>query len=263
VLTSDTNVTLPDGEVVASGTRLRDKFHLTKYAKADLFVPCGGRPGAVNQSNVDQLFESGKCKFTYIVEGANLFITAGARAVLEKAGVHLIRDASANKGGVTASSLEVFASLALSGADHEKYMTVPPGGEKPEFYEQYIADVVATVRANARAEFETIWRENQASGTSKVALTQAVSAKINAIQDAAMRDLDVDSPLFQHVLTKACPPLLLERAGVAAIRANVPPAYLKAVVASYLASRYVYAEGVGAGEFAFFKFMNSLNPSTA
>ncbi len=43
----------------------------------------------------------------YVVEGANLFLTQDARLQLEKAGVILYKDASANKGGVTSSSLEV------------------------------------------------------------------------------------------------------------------------------------------------------------
>merc|ERR1719253_2124817 len=81
VLVSDKNVTLPDGTEVESGTVLRDTFHLSPWATADLLVPCGGRPGAVNASNVNLLFSSGKCKFKYIVEGANLFITQAARVL--------------------------------------------------------------------------------------------------------------------------------------------------------------------------------------
>lgn len=43
-----------------------------------------------------------------IVEGANLFLTQDARLQLEKAGVILYKDSTANKGGVTSSSLEVW-----------------------------------------------------------------------------------------------------------------------------------------------------------
>lgn len=48
-----------------------------------------------------------------VVEGANLFLTQDARIVLEKSGMILFKDASANKGGVTSSSLEVIALLRL------------------------------------------------------------------------------------------------------------------------------------------------------
>merc|ERR1719262_650406 len=120
---NDLNVTLPDGTKIAAGVDLRDTFHLSKYASADMFVPCGGRPNAVHAGNVKQLFKAdGSAKFKYIVEGANLFFTTDARKVLEAAGVKLFRDASTNKGGVTSSSLEVFAALAMSPADHTQKM---------------------------------------------------------------------------------------------------------------------------------------------
>jgi glutamate dehydrogenase len=64
--------------------------------------------------NVDKMFDkNGKPRFKYIVEGANLFISEDARAVLEDAGIILFKDASTNKGGVTSSSLEVLAGLAM------------------------------------------------------------------------------------------------------------------------------------------------------
>ena len=44
---------------------------------------------------------------------------------------------------------------------------------------------------------------------------------------------------------------------MAKIKKNVPGAYLKAVVGSWLASHYVYEEGVMSNEFNFFKFMQS------
>lgn len=77
-------------------------------ATADFFVPCGGRPESVNLQNVHKMFHSnGAPKFKYIVEGANLFISEGARQKLEDSGIILFKDASTNKGGVTSSSYEV------------------------------------------------------------------------------------------------------------------------------------------------------------
>ena len=113
VLLDDRDVRLPSGEIVPDGTDFRNNAHF-RY-KADLFVPCGGRPEAINISNVSQLFdEDGKCNYKYIVEGANLFLTQQARLYLEKRGVVVYKDASANKGGVTSSSLEVLVGLGLS-----------------------------------------------------------------------------------------------------------------------------------------------------
>jgi len=113
VLIEDHDITLPSGEVIPDGIDFRNTAHF-RY-KADLFLPCGGRPEAVNISNVGQLFdEDGKCHYKYIIEGANLFLTQQARLYLENRGVVVFKDASANKGGVTSSSLEVLAGLGLS-----------------------------------------------------------------------------------------------------------------------------------------------------
>lgn len=85
------------GEIVLDGTDFRNTAHLR--FKADLFVPCGGRPEAVNISNMNALIDAdGKPYFKYIVEGANLFFTQQARLHLEKRKVILFKDSSTNKG---------------------------------------------------------------------------------------------------------------------------------------------------------------------
>lgn len=86
----------PAGEIIPDGTDFRNNFHFR--VKADLFVPCGGRPEAVNISNVSNLIDAeGKPNFKYVVEGANLFFTQQARLFLEKKGVVLFKDSSTNK----------------------------------------------------------------------------------------------------------------------------------------------------------------------
>ena len=97
VRVEDQDVKLPSGEVIPDGTDFRNGAHLR--FKADLFVPCGGRPEAVNVSNVAALVDAeGKPHFKYVVEGANLFFTQQARLYLEKRKVVLFKDSSANKG---------------------------------------------------------------------------------------------------------------------------------------------------------------------
>merc|ERR1711957_699533 len=59
VLVTDEDVVLPDGSRWRTGLELRDSFVTTKYAHADLFVPCGGRPATVNHSNVEKLIMGG------------------------------------------------------------------------------------------------------------------------------------------------------------------------------------------------------------
>lgn len=65
---NDTNVTLPSGEKIQNGMIFRNEFHLREDVQADFFVPCGGRPEAINISNVDSMFlANGKPRFFIFV----------------------------------------------------------------------------------------------------------------------------------------------------------------------------------------------------
>jgi glutamate dehydrogenase len=257
VLVSDTNIKLPTGEMVDSGVKFRNEFHLHPLATADVFVPCGGRPEAVNLSNVDRLFTNGKPKFKIIVEGANLFFTNDARMVLEDAGVTLFKDASTNKGGVTSSSKEVLAALALDDATFATHMSVTDPNNPPEFYMRYVKEIQETVEALADAEFECLWREKLRTGHHSHILTEMVSAKINTLNDfvQASETLWTNVPVRNAVLHKALPKSLVGLVGLESIIARVPENYLKAIHACFLASQYVYKHGLAANEFSFFEFM--------
>jgi glutamate dehydrogenase len=121
------DLALADGRVVERCLEFRDKYHLLPYSSATLFVPCGGRPEAVSITNVPQLFKAdGTPRFQFVVEGANLFFSQQARLALEGRGVIVFKDASANKGGVTSSSLEVLAALAFTDDEFHEHMQVRP-----------------------------------------------------------------------------------------------------------------------------------------
>jgi len=263
VLVGDLNVTLPDGSVIASGVELRDTFHLSKYATADLFVPCGGRPSAVHSGNVTKLFNAdGRAKFKYIVEGANLFFTADARKVLEAAGVKRFKDASTNKGGVTSSSMEVFASLAMAPEDHAANMCVEDGEDAPEFYEDYANDVLQIIRRNADCEFNVVWKEMM-EGRSSMDATDRLSAKINFLTDTIFSDLCAlkDKAIIEKVLRQAIPAKFLKHVGFQQIWENTPRNYLMAIVATNLASKYVYENGMDASEFKFYNYLKGISES--
>jgi glutamate dehydrogenase len=256
----ENSIVLPDGTQVNSGVAFRDSFHLSSYWTADLFVPCGGRPSAVHRGNVDHLFSAdGQPKFKYVVEGANLFFTPDARRVLEGAGVRLFKDASTNKGGVTSSSLEVFAALGMSEADHTKNMCVQDGMEPPEFYRLYTNEILSIIRTNARMEFSLLWPRMQAGETSAT-VTDQVSEKINKLRDTIFAELmeNPDEVLFEKTIKRAVPPVLLAHAGYEALTTNTPRQYLLAICATHLASQYVYTVGLDASEFRFYQFMRNL-----
>jgi len=262
---SDENVKLPDGTIVEQGTAFRNNFHVNPLVQTDFFVPCGGRPRAINSENVQQLLVDAKgnpcLKYKWIVEGANLFITDDARYVLEKAGVIIFKDASANKGGVTSSSFEVLAGLAMSDEEFQKHMCVKDPNNKPEFYKKYVKDIVARVRSNARREFEVLWGEYKKG--SKFTISQMSSILANKINSVFARVVsselaDLNSPLAKAILVQFLPPTLLETVGLETIIKRVPPNYLKAIVGCQLASSYVFDSGLNADELAFFNYLQSI-----
>ena len=253
---NDSNVKLPNSTVVENGLTFRNTFHLNPMLRADLFVPCGGRPKSITIQNWKQLLDdNGVPRFKYIVEGANLFLTQQARLALEAKGVVIFKDASANKGGVTSSSLEVLASLALTDEEYQKHLCVFDG-KVPDFRKHYVNEVVDIVRENARLEFEVLWNENKRSKTPLSNLTDQLSDRINKVTDAIHNsDLWKDLSLFKAVVQEHCPPSLVKLVGIEDIFMRVPKNYLQAIVSSWLASHFIYEFGLEANEINFHAFL--------
>ncbi|KAI8074047.1 Glutamate/Leucine/Phenylalanine/Valine dehydrogenase-domain-containing protein [Gongronella butleri] len=257
VLVDETEVTLPNGDVVANGLSFRNTFHTNPLAKATVFVPCGGRPESVDLYNVQHLMdeETGP-RFKYIVEGANLFFTQEARLRLEKQGIVIFKDASANKGGVTSSSLEVLAALAFNDTEFAEHMCVKDGAI-PAFYAAYVEEVQAIIERNARIEFEALWREHQKTGQPISILSDELSVAIVQLQEQLQQEIALwnNVPLRETVLRRAFPKLLLEKVGLPTLLDRVPDNYVKAIFGAYLASQFVYKYGAKPDHFAFFEFM--------
>ncbi len=253
---NDRNVKLPDGTLVENGFIFRNTFHLNPILKADLFVPCGGRPKSITIQNWKKLLdENGAPRFKYIVEGANLFLTQSARLALEGKGVIIIKDASANKGGVTSSSLEVLGSLALTDEEYVKHLCEKEG-KTPEFRKNYVNEVLDIIRENARLEFEVLWNENKANKTPFTILTDQLSDKINKMADSIRKsDLWKNEAILRAVIERHCPPSLVNMVGVGAIIERVPGNYLQAIVASRLASHFIYQYGLNADEVDFYDYL--------
>eukprot|EP00835_Amoeboradix_gromovi_P004411 NODE_342_length_10579_cov_0.629389.p1 type:complete len:1031 gc:universal NODE_342_length_10579_cov_0.629389:5309-2217(-) len=242
--------------IVSSGLAFRNEFHLLQEYKFDLFVPCGGRPESIDLSNVGRLITNGKCKFKWMVEGANLFITQDARLRLEQSGCVIFKDASANKGGVTSSSMEVLAALSFDDAEYQKHMMGQKNGEMPAFYNDYIKQVHLKIEKNADLEFECLWREGELTNTPKSILSDKLSYAIVQLKEEL-----VNSSLYENeglrttVLMEALPKLLIETVGLQKIMNRVPDPYMRAIFGTYLASRFVYKYGTSAKQFAFFEFI--------
>lgn len=70
------------------------------------------------------------------MEGANLFISENVRPKLQEHGIFTFKDASTNKGGVTSSSMEVFAALGVDEKDFNDNLRIQMDGTVPELYKQ-------------------------------------------------------------------------------------------------------------------------------
>ncbi|CAA7258824.1 unnamed protein product [Cyclocybe aegerita] len=259
VKVEDQDVKLPSGEIVLDGTDFRNSAHLR--FKADLFVPCGGRPEAVNISNMGAFFDAdGKPHFKYIVEGANLFLTQQARLHLEKRKVILFKDSSTNKGGVTSSSLEVLAGLALSTEEYTNLMIFKDG--KPStFYQSYVKDIQAKIAENAAAEFNCIWKEHsRLQGTkTRTAISDELSQTLNNLQaELESSDLFDDVPSRHGVMRRAIPKTLVDTVGLDTLLKRLPVPYQKALFSSWVASRFIYKYGVNGSSVDFFHFARDL-----
>jgi glutamate dehydrogenase len=224
------------------GARLRDTLHNT--ARADLFLPCGGRPDTINIRNWrDFLDAEGKPTARAVVEGANLFLSPEARDKLQEAGVLAVHGSSANKCGVICSSYEVLAGLTLSS---EEFLAIK---------DEYVAQVLDILRQRAAAEAQLLVREYKAQGGARplTAITVDLSKEINTLADLLHARLDKDvqraedirhDPALYGVLLAYCPPVLAQRYADRLIE-RVPLGHLLALLSAATASRIVYAEGVG------------------
>jgi glutamate dehydrogenase len=202
--------------------------------KTDVFVPGGGRPRTLNDTNYfSYLDETGKPTSKAIVEGANLYLTPGARRALEKLGVLIMKDSSCNKGGVICSSFEVLASLCMN---EEEFLK-----EKPE----YVKEVLAIIGQAALNEARLLLDTHQKTGQFLSELSDKVSERINLFKYQLLDYLET-IPLKDEALIKCllqyCPPLLRKsyKKGIL----SMPDIHKKAVISCFLASHLVYKRGL-------------------
>ncbi|HWI40566.1 MAG TPA: NAD-glutamate dehydrogenase domain-containing protein, partial [Verrucomicrobiae bacterium] len=152
-----------------------DDFHreyggLVFSVPADLFIPGGGRPESVHAGNVERFFQGGSSAPRGVVEGANSFITPEARAELQRRGVVVIRDASANKCGVISSSYEIIANLLMTESEFVAHK------------ERYVADVLRILERRAEEEARLIFRRRRECGgtLSCTEISDSISGEINS-----------------------------------------------------------------------------------
>ena len=216
-------------------TLLRHTVHGTP---TDLFIPAGGRPRTLHEGNYkDFLDPTGAPTARGIVEGANLYITPETRRRFEKLGVCVIKDSSANKGGVICSSLEVLCSLTLS---DEEFLAQK---------ETLVREIMQRIQECAGQEAKLLFESHRATGRFLTELSDLLSQKIQHFTDAL---LDYMTPMpfpsdpqdpWVLCLKAYCLPTL-RHLYFDRILQVLPQQHKKAIVARYIASQLVYRRGL-------------------
>ena len=219
-----------------------DDFHreydrLVFEVSADLFIPAGGRPESIDAQNWRSfLDQNGIPSSRIIIEGANSFITPEARIQLQKSGVALMRDASANKCGVISSSYEIIANLLLS---EREFM---------EQKERYVGDVLAILEKRAADEARLILRRRVESGDSLLysEISEMISQNINTFYSrlfdffSARPELCLQPP-FRKAVLRHLPQVIRDTPAYRRRISSLPIKYLCAILAAEIGSSLVYS----------------------
>ncbi len=161
-----------DGQLVEDWLSGSDMNHLWRnnvhQVRADVFIPAGGRPRTLSETTVGSfLDETGQPTASAIIEGANLYLTAKARRVLEKLGVLIIKDSSANKTGVICSSFEVLCGLTLG---DDKFL---------ELKETLVKEILNRLTQCAANEANLMLYTHQQTGEFLTDISAEISERIN------------------------------------------------------------------------------------
>jgi glutamate dehydrogenase len=221
-----------------------DEFHrefgeLVFCVPSDLFIPGGGRPETIDDANWSQfLAPDGTPTARVVVEGANSFLTPVARLELQRRGVVLIRDASANKCGVIASSYEIIANLLLT------------DGEFLDHKDEYVADVLEILETRAQEEAALIFRRHrEAHGRLLYTqISEALSAEINGHYERLVaffreRPSLCSQPLFRKALLAHLPRFIRANPRLRARVRQLPLKVQCAMLAAEIATSIVYQGG--------------------
>lgn len=231
-----------DDKIVEEWLSGSDMNHLWRNnvhkVKADIFIPAGGRPRTLNETTVNDFLDAtGKPTAMAIIEGANLYLTPHARRILEKLGVLIIKDSSANKTGVICSSFEVLCGLSL---DDEKFLNLKP---------VLIKEIKARLRECAADEANLLLRTHAETGNFLTDISAVISERINHFTyqlldylDPLSLSNDPDDPLIRCFLNY-CLPTLRDRYKQELLK-EIPDHHKKAIIACRLAAQTVYKKGL-------------------
>ncbi len=209
--------------------------HNVLQVKTDIFVPGGGRPRTLNDTNYkDFLDATANPTSRAIVEGANLYLTPWARRSLEKLGVLIVKDSSANKGGVICSSFEVLCGLVLSEEEFVKHKST------------LMKEILAIIQNRAECEAKLLLSTYDRTKAFLTEISDSISERINSYTYELL-DHFTPRPITDEILLRCllnyCPPFIRKNYADRVIN-NIPEIHKKAIISCYIACRLVYSRGL-------------------
>jgi glutamate dehydrogenase len=205
----------------------------------DIFAPCGGRPETIHDGNWQKLFDNDQNPTTRaIIEGANSFISPSAREKIQKQGIIILKDSSANKCGVICSSYEIIGGLLMN--DKEFLQNK----------EEYVTDVLKILEKRATDESELIFqRHNQSQGEKLYTdISNEISYEINKLTDTIYDHFlahpeKLEKPSYRKALLLHFPQFVQERKKFRRRIKDLPLKYRAAMVSTEIATQSVYQGG--------------------
>lgn len=232
-----------DGKVVEdwlNGSEMNSLWRNNLHnAKSDVFIPAGGRPRTLSDTTFkDFLDETGKPTSKAIIEGANLYLTQKARRSLEKLGILIVKDSSANKCGVICSSFEVLSGLTLT---DEEFIKIKP---------ELVKEILERLNQCALNEANLLLRTHKETGDFLTDISEKISERINRFTytildylDPLPLSSDPNDPLVRTFLDYCLP--ILRNNYQKQLLEQIPDHHKKAIIACHIASQIVYNRGLG------------------
>jgi len=214
---------------------LRSNIH---HTTADVFIPGGGRPRSLNESNFGEFIaHDGKPTAKIIIEGANLYVSPKACQLLEKVGTLIVKDSSANKTGVVCSSYEVLCGLTLDDERFLKHKT------------QLVNEILEKLKECTQNEAALLLHTHRETGSTLTEISDLISERINTYTyqlldflDKIPLSNDPNDPLLKTFLNYCLPTLRTEFQ--ADLIKEIPEHHKKAIIACHVAAQLVYQKGL-------------------
>ncbi|MBN1225448.1 MAG: NAD-glutamate dehydrogenase [Deltaproteobacteria bacterium] len=208
----------------------------------DVFIPCGGRPETINDDNWEKFFaKDHNPTAKAIIEGANSFISPSAREKIQREGIVILKDSSANKCGVICSSYEIIGGLLMS---------------DKEFLDNknaYVKDVLSILEKRAVDEAKIIFQRRKQSKNALLYtdISNEISHEINDLTNQIFEYLvshpeNLSKPYYKKVLLAHLPDFIQKRKKFRDRIKNLPFKYRAAIISTEIATRSIYSGGFDA-----------------